>query len=266
MGVSLARSGAAGDTVWRGAPLPAAGISEPIGRQRGMPARHTSAPSPSFPERRAMISCSMVISTVSVPPRSTYQSGLSFDAEGARWTGDDGRAGGDDGDDARAGGAVGGGGKFTGELATRVAASSSSYTLVPVVALPDGERNAARSSSEENMCVSSSSKASASSESGAGAGAGSERVSASVRSSRTNCPHSQRSTRCDRARAALITWRLPQAPQATSCSPDIGRRGAYLSPLNRQIVLESPQNTSAPWIPSTYVSKAEKSPLFNIPS
>jgi hypothetical protein len=53
------------------------GINVPTGRQRGIPSRHTSAPSPSLPERRAMISCSMVISTVSMPPRSTYQSGLS---------------------------------------------------------------------------------------------------------------------------------------------------------------------------------------------
>jgi hypothetical protein len=45
-----------------------------------MPARQTNAPSPSLPERRAMISCSIVISTVSAPPRSTYHKGLS--AEG----------------------------------------------------------------------------------------------------------------------------------------------------------------------------------------
>ena len=55
----------------------AAGIKVPTGRQRGMPSRQTNAPSPSLPERRAMISCSMVISTVSRPPKSTYHSGLS---------------------------------------------------------------------------------------------------------------------------------------------------------------------------------------------
>jgi hypothetical protein len=98
-------------------------MSEPTERQRGMPARHTSAPSPSFPERRAMINCSMVISTVSVPPRSTYQSGLSAAGVTALCTGDDGRRTGDDG---RAGGTDGAGGKLDGELATRVAAASSS--------------------------------------------------------------------------------------------------------------------------------------------
>ncbi len=58
----------------------AAGINVPTGRQFGMPSRQTSAPSPSLPERRARISCSMVISTNSLPPRSTYQSGFSLGA------------------------------------------------------------------------------------------------------------------------------------------------------------------------------------------
>src|SRR5260221_13645911 len=98
-------------------------MSEPMDRQRGMPARHTSAPSPSFPERRAMINCSIVISTVSVPPRSTYQRGLSVAAGCA---GDDGRRAGDDG---REGGRDGRG-RLTAELSTRVAAEpSSTYRL-----------------------------------------------------------------------------------------------------------------------------------------
>ena len=69
-------AGGGGGGVGRDAAL-VAGINVPTGRQRGIPSRQTSAPSPSLPERRAMISCSIVISTVSMPPRSTYQSGLS---------------------------------------------------------------------------------------------------------------------------------------------------------------------------------------------
>lgn len=61
-------------------------INVPTGRQVGIPSRQTSAPSPSLPPRRARMSCSIVISTKSGPPRSTYQSGLSVGASDA-WRG-----------------------------------------------------------------------------------------------------------------------------------------------------------------------------------
>jgi hypothetical protein len=168
--------GGGGGGVGRAAAL-VAGISVPTGRQRGMPSRQTSAPSPSLPERRAMISCSMVISTVSMPPRSTYQSGLS---PGGSELGRDG-----EGDIERIG-ARGGGCDFR-SVPDRLTCGARGG-LLPSAAIADSE-------STMWVCSSSASSVSASSGFGAGAGsdgcalgagAGSERTSVSARSMRTN--------------------------------------------------------------------------------
>jgi hypothetical protein len=163
-------AGGGGGGVGRDATL-VAGINVPTGRQRGIPSRQTRAPSPSLPERRAMISCSIVISTVSMPPRSTYQSGLS-------------PPGGSDAIERI--GARGGGCDFR-SVPERLSCGTRG-ALLP---------SAAIAASESTMCVCSSSESSASVSSafGAGAGsegrvfgagAGSERKSGSARSMRTN--------------------------------------------------------------------------------
>jgi hypothetical protein len=125
-------------------------MSDPTDLHSGIPARQINAPSPSFPERRAMISCSIVICTVSVPPRSTYHSGLSPLAAAVPCTGEDGRRA---GDDARGGG-TDGRERCTAELVTGGAAvSPSSCMLARAVATTGGRRepSAATASSEESM-------------------------------------------------------------------------------------------------------------------
>ena len=179
----------------------AAGINVPTGRQLGMPSRQTSAPSPSLPERRARMSCSIVISTNSVPPRSTYQRGLSVGAmDGCRC-----RAGAGAGTDAAAGGTVCRVPRGTG----RDTRSSSSTRLGCAERLRPRPLIAATAASEPSMCVASSSSMRSSSRaltnSIGGDAALAERRSASARSSRTKCPHSQRKTRSLRACSPFVT-------------------------------------------------------------
>ena len=163
----------------------AAGISEPTGRQLGIPSRQTSAPSPSLPVRRARMSCSIVIWTNSLPPRSTYHRGLSLGAM--------------DGCRAVAGGSERGAlGRWTG-LDTR----SSSIRLGCCVRLRPRPLIAATAANELSMCVASSSSSSFTISIGGG-GVG-ERRSASARSSRTNWPQSQRNTRSFRACSPFVT-------------------------------------------------------------
>ncbi len=217
-----------------------------------------------------MISCSMVISTVSVPPRSTYQSGLSFCPADERWTGDDERAGADDGDDARAGGedgdaaragdAAGRDGKFIGESsATRVASesSSSTYRLAAEARLPLPEADAERGDGLERgehlrrFVVVVVVRVGELRARRIGAGAGSERVFceraieahelAAVTAQHALCPCSGRAHHM--ALTASAAGDLVQSRHR--------RRGAYLRAPSRQIVLKLPQKTSAPWTPST---------------
>jgi hypothetical protein len=173
----------------------AAGINVPTGRQLGMPSRQTSAPSPSLPERRARISCSIVIWTNSVPPRSTYQRGLSLGAiDGCRW---------------RAGAGAEGSERSVSERSTGPDTRSSSTRLGCGERLRPRPPIAATAESELIICVASSSSGCSSwralVRSSDGLAAGSERRSASARSRRTKWPHSQRKTRSLRACSPFVT-------------------------------------------------------------
>jgi hypothetical protein len=167
-----------------------AGINVPTGRQLGMPSRQTRAPSPSLPPRRARMSCSIVICTNSVPPRSTYQSGFSVGAiDGCR-----GRA--SAGEDARPSPPSRSVGRDTRSSSSKLTCAERPRPPSREAAVCEFIRWVESSSSNPSprrLAIST------------GGGVGSERRSANGRSRRTKYPQSQRRTRCLRASSPFVT-------------------------------------------------------------